>query len=306
MRILIADDSPVMCKLLKALLDKQDHEVTVTGNGVEAFEILKNPDAPHLALVDWMMPELDGIETVKKIRSVKKDISTYIILVTAKSEIGDIVEGLDAGANDYITKPYNKKELLARIKVGKRVIDLQKQLKQARDEYKFEAMHDHLTQIMNRMAILDILEKEIARAQRNYFDLLVGMFDIDHFKKVNDIYGHKAGDEVLKGVVKSVKDNLRSYDFLGRYGGEEFLIVLPEANEKISDNMFDRIRENVARNPIKTSEGEISVTISVGVTEWQEDVTKVIEMADHAMYQAKTGGRNRVEFHDEFKAKSHK
>jgi len=296
MRILIAEDDLTSRMVLGSVLKKSGYDVVEAVNGAEAWEIMKHDDAPRLAILDWMMPEMDGLDVLHKIRNIQSDNPPYIIMLTAKGEKTDIIAGLDAGANDYLSKPFDTGELRARIGVGVRMIGLQEELVRSRELLIYQATHDPLTGLMNRRAILDRLGEELSRAKRHSGFLMVGMCDIDHFKRFNDRYGHQTGDDVLIEVSHVLQGSLRKYDSLGRIGGEEFLAIIP-VNKKIDTlSLFNRLRENVEKKVIETRKGALSVTISIGVAcaAKDSDADSVIKAADAAMYRAKESGRNRV------------
>ncbi len=296
MRILIAEDDTTSRSILTAILRKWGYDPIDVGSGSEAWEIMKKPGAPGLAVLDWEMPGLDGLETCRRIRNLQPFNPPYLIILTSREEKADLVRGLDAGANDYISKPYDNDELLARIRVGERMMELQAELIEARDALAHEAMHDHLTGALNRRAILDGLEKELKRAARRKSTLSIGLLDIDHFKAVNDSYGHQAGDAVLWGFVQTIKGALREYDLVGRYGGEEFVVVAPDTVDSARESLYERLRASIAdlRTPVQS--GEIGVTVSIGVagSEIADTVDLILAAADVALYRAKEAGRNRV------------
>ncbi len=297
-RVLIADDDPVSCRLLHSLLTKWGYDATIVSNGIEAQKALRGPTAPRLAIVDWMMPGLDGIQVVRELRAAKHDLYTYVLLLTAKGEKSDILQGLDAGADDYLTKPFDAKQLRARLRVGERILDLQQRLITALEMSEFRANHDFLTGLYNRAAIMDFLRRELARCERERNELSILIIDADHFKKINDTYGHPAGDEVLKQLSVRIESALRSYDFLGRYGGEEFLIVAPNCAMADAMCMAERIRKAVASDGFQITDFQVKVTVSIGVTsicDLVPELSAVLRNADHALYAAKEAGRNRVE-----------
>ena len=229
MKILIAEDDMTSRNILTAMSQKWGYDPVAVEDGMAAWQVMQNDGAPSLAVLDWEMPGLDGLEVCRKIRSIMTSSPPYLIILRAKGKTEDIVKGLDAGANDYISKPYNNDELQARLRVGQRMLELQNELLATKDALAHEAMYDALTGALNRRAILSGLEKEIKRAHRRNSLLSIGLCDIDHFKQVNDTFGHQTGDDVLQGLVETMQRNLREYDFLGRYGGEEFLFVAPDS-----------------------------------------------------------------------------
>lgn len=231
-QVLVADDDPMYRAALKRWLEEWGYDVTLVADGAHAWEAMSQESAPELLIVDWVMPEIDGTELCRRIRQRERTPYPYILLVTAKDEKQDVVRGLDAGADDYLTKPFDRSELRARLNVGKRLLKLQQELIQAREELRFRATHDVLTGVLNRGALLEMLHRELERGARSGTATAVLMLDLDHFKQVNDTYGHLAGDAVLREVARRMMEVVRSYDFIGRYGTEEFLIVLPGCDRK--------------------------------------------------------------------------
>ncbi|MEW6720997.1 MAG: diguanylate cyclase [Thermodesulfobacteriota bacterium] len=296
MRILISEDDFTSRTMLAAVLKKSGHEVVVTENGAEAWDALRKPDAPPLAVLDWMMPEMDGLEVVRRVRAMRTDRPPYIILLTSKDEKVDIIAGLDVGANDYLTKPFDPGELRARVEVGRRMVEMQAALVESREALAHQATHDPLTGMLNRRAILDRLNEEFARARRQGDSLAVGVCDIDHFKRINDTYGHQTGDDVLCELARILTRNIRKYDFVGRIGGEEFLVVMPTRAGVECTALFGRMCGDVAGTEMKTRSGALSVTVSIGVacSAGKSTVDELLAAADAALYQAKSEGRNRV------------
>src|SRR5215472_14931084 len=227
MKILIADDEPVSRRMLQSLLVKWGFEVLLAEDGSAAWETLRPMDAPRMALLDWIMPGQNGVDVCRALRKQRPEPYTYILLLTAKDAKESVVEGLESGADDYLTKPFNPQELKARIRVGLRLLDLEDNLVQAREAMRFKATHDALTGVWNRGAILESLDKEVWRSRREGASLGVLISDLDHFKSVNDTHGHPVGDSVLREATKRMTANVRPYDAVGRYGGEEFMILLP-------------------------------------------------------------------------------
>ena len=296
MKILIADDDVTSRLVLAGVLKKHGHEVVVTVDGAEAWDALQRPDAPRLAILDWVMPGLSGVDVCRRARTIESDQPPYIILLTSRGQKTDIVTGLEAGADDYLAKPFDPGELLARVDVGRRLIELQARLIEARDALSHEAMHDPLTGVLNRRAFGSVLSRELSRKRRNNNVLAVGICDIDHFKQINDTYLHQTGDEVLCGLVRIMQGNLRGHDVLGRRGGDEFVVLTEHAREDGAAILYERLRVAIADNPIQTGAGIMPITTSFGVKIWADGETEeeLLAAADAALYQAKSGGRNRV------------
>jgi diguanylate cyclase (GGDEF)-like protein len=297
MRILIAEDDRVSNRMLAVNLERWGHDVVATMNGAEALEQLQAPDAPRLAIVDWMMPEMDGLQLCQTLRDDENGVFRYLIMLTSRTEKGDAVAALDGGADDYLTKPYDMAELRARVNVGVRIIDLQMKLEEANRKLAHTARTDELTQTLNRKAIMDFLGEELARNERRREGLVVLMADIDYFKRINDTYGHVCGDRVLREVADRLKSACRAYDHVGRYGGEEFLVVLggppPDAVEVIGERFLSRVNGT----PVGTDFGAIEVTASFGII-WVPPVARttpdaVLHAVDALLYEAKSRGRNR-------------
>jgi diguanylate cyclase (GGDEF)-like protein len=296
MRILIAEDDLTSRIMLASMLKKEGHEVTATVNGAEAWQALQQPDAPALVILDWMMPEMDGPDVVRRVRTLQTDQPPYIIMLTSRGSKADIIAGLEAGANDYLAKPPDPGELRARVDVGRRMVEMQAALIESKEKFAHQATHDPLTGLLNRRAILDRLSEELARVGRHSDMLAIGMLDIDHFKQVNDRHGHLTGDDVLCGLAQILRESLRAYDSVGRMGGEEFLVIAPLKAGMSCSSIFDRFCEKVAESKITTRSGVLSVTVSIGVACAVVECTvdKLLEASDTAMYQAKNEGRNRV------------
>ena len=298
-RILIAEDDTVSRHLLTNFLTKWEYDVTVTTDGTQALRVLEGDDTPRLAVLDWMMPGLEGVQVCRKIRERKDRPYVYILLLSARAQKEDLLLGLESGADDYLTKPFDAPELRARLHVGQRILQLQDGLMAAGAELLFRATHDSLTGISNRGVILDILRREHSRQVREGGSFGIVLLDVDHFKSVNDTYGHLCGDAVLQEVVRRVTSTVRAYDTVGRYGGEEFLIVAPSSGAEGILRLSERVRLAIEATPIKTDAGEISVTISLGLAVSSEaaplDPKLMLSTADEALYRAKADGRNRSE-----------
>lgn len=296
MRILIADDDVTSRLVLAGVLQKNGHEVVVTADGAEAWDAMQRSDAPRLAILDWEMPEMAGVDVCRKVRGREWERPPYIIILTSRGEKSDIVAGLEAGADDYLAKPFYPAELLARVGVGGRMIELQDGLIEARDALSHEATHDPLTGALNRRAFASALSRELATERPNGQVLAVGICDVDRFKQINDTLGHRAGDEVLCGLVHTMERNLRSGDVLGRYGGDEFVVLTEHDEEADAGPLYERLRLAVVETPVATVAGDVTIAVSFGVKIWTSGETEqeFFGAADRALYQAKTAGRNRV------------
>lgn len=289
MKILIADDHEVTRTTLKRLLSGRGYDVTAACDGQEALDILERAEAPALAILDWQMPRLDGLAVCRRLRETDARRYVYILMLTGRDLKHDMVEAMQAGVDDYVTKPFDAEELFLRLRAGERVLKLQEDLRT-------KCMRDELTGALNRRAILDTLQREIAYIDRSNKPAAVILADLDHFKNVNDRFGHQIGDAVLEEAVKRMSATLRPYDVLGRYGGEEFLIVLPGCDAAGAMEVAERVRDALARAPLPTSAGDIPVTVSLGVAPVgaERDADAIVARADKALYRAKASGRNTV------------
>ncbi len=300
MQILVVDDDPLTLHMVVYRLRQWGHEVISCSDGEAAWKEIEQGAMPNVAILDWMMPGLSGLELCQRIRSRKDCPYVYIILLTGRNNHEDLLLGLDAGADDYLTKPYHLGELDARLRSGKRIVDLQNELIGARERLRAQAMQDPLTKTLNHGAILDHLVREINRGRREQHPLSLILADLDGFKGVNDTYGHIVGDQVLIEVSRRMRNCLRSYDALGRYGGEEFLMVLPNTDSTQGMRLAERIRLAISENPFRFQGVELQVTLSQGVTTWTEplpvQIDQLIHAADGALYLVKNSGRNGVEF----------
>ncbi|MEW6672771.1 MAG: diguanylate cyclase [Thermodesulfobacteriota bacterium] len=293
MKILIVEDDSVTRRLLDSFLSGWGYNVQLAVNGSEAWEMLQNPDAPNLLVSDWMMPEMDGLELCRRIRAMGKPGYIYFIILTAKGGKEDIVKGLEAGADDFLVKPFSHEELKCRIHIGERILKLEERILQL-------ANTDALTGVLNRRAFMHRMEEELHRAVRRKEPFSLIMVDVDHFKKTNDTYGHQVGDLVLKKFANILVASIRPYDLTARYGGEEFVLCLPATNGLQAGSVAERIRGNVAAEAIKLADDSTSfwITASFGVATYSlgadEPVDAIIKRADDALYKAKQEGRNRV------------
>jgi two-component system, cell cycle response regulator len=294
MKILIVDDEQISRRILEAMLKKWGYETMSAENGAEAWELMQKPDAPNLVVSDWMMPHMDGIELCEKIRGIERPGYVYFILLTTKAEKKDVIQGLESGADDFIVKPFDHEELRSRVKIGERIIKLEQKIITL-------ANTDYLTGVLNRRAFMQRLEEETNRGSRKQKGLSIILADIDHFKNVNDSYGHQAGDVILKEFTKKISEISRSYDIIGRYGGEEFVVCLPETDLEKAMQIAERMRINIEGIKLKLSDKShpvITITASFGVAsctlECYENIDAIIKTSDDALYRAKAKGRNRV------------
>jgi diguanylate cyclase (GGDEF)-like protein len=297
-KLLVAEDNPVFQSMLRTLLTRWGYDVIIVPDGLEAWNVLESPDPPRLALLDWMMPGLDGVEICRRLRATPREPYIYVLLLSARTENSDLVEGMDAGADDYLTKPLKPHELRVRLRAGRRIIELQEQLLQTREALRVRATRDALTGMLNRASILDVLEKEMSRSSRELQPLSVLMLDLDRFKQINDTRGHLAGDAVLRDAATRMQMCIRRYDSAGRYGGEEFLFVLPTSDLNGAWTEAERVREAIEAAPFHVFSEAMQVTCSIGVASrgWNgaDDTAALLREADRALYQAKDSGRNRV------------
>lgn len=307
MKILVAEDDATSLFMLQSLLMKWGYDVIAASDGQEALRVLTGENPPLLAILDWMLPGESGPEICRKLASrerlregsaAREEMMKpyqYVIILTVKGEKENVVAGLEAGADDYITKPFDAHELKMRLMVGRRILDLQEKLRNA-------ALFDALTGLLNRRAVIERLEQELARASREATPLSVALLDIDHFKDVNDTYGHASGDAVLVESAQRIRSSVRPYDIVGRYGGEEFLMVFPGAEGSVLDGICERIRNAFQGAPFYSAENDgdrstMDITVSIGISEYKninDNVDFILAEADRAMYRAKRSGRNRV------------
>jgi diguanylate cyclase (GGDEF)-like protein len=291
MKILIAEDDTTSRLLFSATLKSLGHHVTAVEDGHEAWEAWRQDDYP-LLISDWKMPNVDGLELCRMVRAEPSLQYTYVILLTAMDSKGSYLEGMDAGADDFITKPFDEELLAARLRVAERILGLHKKLH-------IEATHDRLTGVWNRAAIVDYLQRALQRATRQNSCIGVIVGDLDHFKSINDTLGHAAGDKVLQEAARRMELALRPDDRIGRYGGEEFLIAVSGCDWSQTVMLAERIRRTIGTAPVMSETGEIPITVSLGVAMSGGaggDAGRLIAAADEALYRAKKAGRNRVEY----------
>jgi diguanylate cyclase (GGDEF)-like protein len=305
-RILVAEDDYVSRRTLEARLRGWGDEVVVAGDGQAAWEILQRDDAPGLAILDWMMPRMDGLEVCRLVRGRTGRPYTYLVLLTARDRAADQVVGLEAGADDYLTKPVSTAELRARLQTGRRILRLQHELLETQRRLHEQATHDALTGLRNRGAVLEILRHELAARRRDGTPLSALMADLDHFKRINDTLGHLAGDTVLREAARRMRSALRKSDGIGRYGGEEFLVVLPQCDFASAVQIAERLSGAVSCEPVFVDGTAVRLTLSVGLTtvtdeaggagaDVRDETTWTLYVVDAALYRAKQSGRNRIE-----------
>jgi diguanylate cyclase (GGDEF)-like protein len=282
--------------VLESRLESWGYRVITAEDGTQAWELLQQPNSLELLILDWIMPGIDGIELCRRIREKQHGRYQYILLLSGKDQKQDVLDRLEAGADDYLTKPFDIRELRARLRTGKRILTLQHQLIPTREAVRFQATHDDLTGLWSRGATMHLLNGELQRGFRSRTSTAILMIDLDHFKSVNDTSGHLNGDAVLKEAAGRIARTMRSYDFVGRYGGEEFVAVLSNCPIEDLPNIAERTRIAIAEKPIPTRAGEINVTVSIGavVAANEIPVLDLLAAADCALYEAKRSGRNRV------------
>ena len=299
-RVLVAEGDKATRSNLQELLRRWGFDVVPASHGIEALNVLQRKTPPDLVIVNKSLPGIDGIEICQRISGNSGEYSPYILMLTNPDEGGcDIVPALESGASDCLALPFEEQELRARLEVAVRILKRQDHLIRSRDMFRDQAAKDALTGLWSRRAILEILQAELSRADSNERSTGILLLDLDRFKSVNDTHGHLAGDRVLQETARRLSHVLRAYDSIGRYGGEEFLIVVPGPNEKELLDLAGRICAAIACASVDAGENKIRVTSSIGAAiarAGEKSVTSVIESADRALYRAKKAGRNRVSF----------
>jgi diguanylate cyclase (GGDEF)-like protein len=296
--LLIADDDAIARGRVERSVREWGYSPIVVEDGATALARLSVLGGPKLAILDWEMPGLSGPQVCRIVRSRSAVPYIYLILLTSRGARENLVEGLSAGADDYVLKPFDPIELRLRLSTGRRIVKLQQELLEARQELEQRANHDALTGAINRGAMLNKIEEEASRSQRQLVPFCIVLFDLDFFKKINDTYGHRMGDEVLKETVRRVQQALRPYDVLGRYGGEEFIVLLPGCDMDDGAIVAERLRARVASTPYMPDSAKLNVSASFGLVSsslGHSTLEAMIDAADKALYKAKANGRNRLE-----------
>jgi len=299
MKVLIAEDDPASNLILKNMVFRWGFDTLPVFDGTEAWKRLQEEDAPKIVILDWMMPGMDGLEVCRRIREMEKgkEHYTYVIMLTGKGDTEDIVTGIDAGADDYIVKPFNQEELRARLRTGQRNIELHMALRVANKKLQIMSRLDPLTGALSRSAVLDELDLAMYRSQREEKILTILFIDIDDLKQVNECHGRSAGDKVLQETVRRISGCLRRTDHFGRYGGDEFLVILLGRNDSTAMKICHRIQQVVSEKEIELPDGTIPVTASQSLAAWDgaADIDKFIASAEQTLLTTGAHGRNRVE-----------
>jgi two-component system cell cycle response regulator len=295
--VLVVDDSPVYRKLLKQLLSSEEYSLSFARNGSEALR-LHHDNSPDIIITDWIMPDFSGLELCERVRADRSAPYTYIILMTSNTEKSGVVKGLEAGADDYLVKPFDASEMLARIGVGRRIIDLHRQLEQKSAQLKEVASTDPLTGLPNRRAIEEWSNKQIKGAARHGFPIWVVLADLDSFKEINDTFGHEAGDTVLRTFADTLRKLTRISDMCGRLGGDEFLIVISHVSGDNIELAINRFRELFCALSFPFAGKSLSISATFGIAGTESGSLKnfeaLVRKADEMLYEAKRAGRNRV------------
>ena len=296
MNVLIADDEPVNRRLLEILLKKWGYGVTVASDGNEAWRALQADAGHRIAILDWMMPGMDGIQLCRKIRKDENRPPVYVILLTARQATEDANGRFESVADDYLPKPYAAHELKARLRAASRIIELEDQLQSARDAIKLETTHDTLTGLWNRSAIMEILHRELHRANRQDLRLAVMIVDIKGLNEINRRHGHMAGDTALREAARRIKTSVRNYDSVGRYGGGQFVIISSACDGADASSLAQRVQSKICDELIRSFAGDFSLSVSLGIAVGGKDMqaANIISAAERALSEAKKTGHARI------------
>ena len=306
MKILIAQEDELSRNLLRTTLGYWGNEVVVASDGIRAWEELGKPGAPRLAILEKKLAGLDGMEICRNVRARASEDYTYLFLATTLGHAQEITEGMQAGADDFLTKPINADELMVRLRIAKRFLEMEDELRKAQGAIRYQTSHDPLTGLVNRPAVIDTLKRELARARREGSPIGILLAEVDHLKEVNDKHGQAAGDAVLREAARRIRSMVRPYDTVGRYGGEEFLAIVPGCDEKSSLSQGERLRAAVAGESMDVSqwgsyssakEGKFKITLSLGVAtaDQANEAEPLLRAAEAALARAKQAGHDRVE-----------
>ena len=303
MRVLLADSDPDRLRQLESWLGKWGYDVMPSRNGVDAWSRLEAERVPVIAILAWRMEGMLGIDVVRRLRLHPDLPTTYVLLLVDHRGQEDLIDGVNGGADDFLFAPLDAIEIRARVRTGARIVETERALKASQDALRVQATRDAVTGSWNHAAILETLQKERERARRKSGSVGVVLADLDEFRKVNESLGHPVGDEVLRESARRMNSSVRPYDAVGRYGGEEFLIVLPGSDGLGALTVAERIREGFANRPVLTSAGPVPVTLSLGVAaeggETPGDGTALLLAAGSALTRAQRSGRNRAALADE-------
>jgi two-component system, cell cycle response regulator len=301
-RVLIAEDDPISLRVVETMVKKWGYEPVLAHDGEEALQALQGENPPRIAILDWMMPRKDGISVCRELRQRADHAYIYILLLTAKSQQRDLVEGLGAGADDYLTKPYSGDELRARLFTGERILAVQQELVAAREALRTQAIRDSLTGLFNRRYMGEALERELRRAEHGGQPVGLVMLDVAHLKSLNDTLGHQAGDDLLTHIGSLLQARTRREDIACRYGGEEFLLILPGAPIEVARRRAEAMRQEMREATVEHRGRPLGrISVSAGVAcfpEHGKTSDELLRAADMALYRAKELGRDRVEVCD--------
>ncbi|MDA0836716.1 MAG: diguanylate cyclase [Planctomycetota bacterium] len=301
MKVLVAETDKLLRDMVVQTLAQMGYRDVVTAADTEQVHfLLRQNDGPDMAIIDFNLPGENIVRLCEKIRCLENRPYVYTILLAHEPNMPSVWDSVEVGADDYLIKPLEHRELVVRLRAAKRIFDLQAQLITAHKAVEFQVAHDSLTHLLSREAILDLLNRELARSKREATPLSVAMADIDHFKQVNDLHGHLVGDAVLREASARMKSSVRIYDGIGRYGGEEFLIVMPGCTMDNAIMVTERIRSSLCETPVEVTELQVQLNLSVSIGLTTMETPRVlsgedmIRVADAALYEAKRKGRNRI------------
>jgi len=288
-KAVVVDDDASVRRLIATYLKSSGYRIWEADSGKQAIELVKR-EAPSFVITDWEMPGMNGLELCHRVRQLDAQNYTYVVFLTGRAGEHDLRVAMDAGADDFLVKPLRKEELLARLTAGARVVRLESHLLRL-------ATEDTLTGLLVRRGFNGFLNKEWHRVRRGQLPLSAVLLDIDHFKRVNDTYGHPAGDAVIRTIAQLIRDSVRKSDVVCRYGGEEFCVLLPETDEEAAKIWADRLRKLIANTSIDVGSGTIQLTVSGGVAEMvdeMEDPSDLLDLSDHCLLAAKQLGRDQI------------